>query len=115
MVRLGFGPDCGITWFLPRITRLPTALRMVTTGDILEAEECHREGLIDELVEEGEALETHDRKHAGPGGEPECPRCGTAMVRSVEKHPGPRSDESPFRVRLVCGSAACRAWTLYNW
>lgn len=65
--------------------------------------------------EEGDALETHDRKHAGPGGEPECPRCGTAMVRSVEKHRGPRSDESPFRVRLVCGSAACRAWTLYNW
>lgn len=56
MVRLGFAPDCGITWFLPRITRLPTALRMVTTGDILEAEECHREGLIDELVEPGEAL-----------------------------------------------------------
>jgi 2-(1,2-epoxy-1,2-dihydrophenyl)acetyl-CoA isomerase len=57
MVRLGFGPDCGITWFLPRITRLPTALRMITTGDILEAEECHREGLIDELVDEGHALE----------------------------------------------------------
>ncbi|MAJ61085.1 MAG: hypothetical protein CBC48_14615 [bacterium TMED88] len=55
MVRLGFAPDCGITWFLPRITRLPTALRMVTTGDILDAEECHREGLIDELVEPGEA------------------------------------------------------------
>ena len=57
MVRLGFGPDCGISWFLPRITRLPTALRMITTGDILGAEECHREGLIDELVEEGEALD----------------------------------------------------------
>lgn len=57
MVRLGFGPDCGITWFLPRVTRLPTALRMVTTGDILEAEECVREGLIDELVEPGQALE----------------------------------------------------------
>ncbi len=56
MVRLGFGPDCGISWFLPRITRLPTALRMITTGDILGAEECHHEGLIDELVEEGEAL-----------------------------------------------------------
>ena len=56
MVRLGFAPDCGITWFLPRVTRLPTALRMVTTGDILEAEECHREGLIDELVEPGQAL-----------------------------------------------------------
>jgi len=56
MVRLGFAPDCGITYFLPRITRLSTALRMVETGCILEAEEAHREGLIDELVEEGQAL-----------------------------------------------------------
>ena len=56
MVRLGFSPDCGITWFLPRITRLSTALRMVETGDILGAEECYKEGLLDELVEEGQAL-----------------------------------------------------------
>lgn len=56
MVRLGFAPDCGITWLLPRITRLSTALMMVETGRILEAEECHREGLLDELVEPGEAL-----------------------------------------------------------
>jgi 2-(1,2-epoxy-1,2-dihydrophenyl)acetyl-CoA isomerase len=56
MVRLGFGPDCGITYFLPRVARLPTALRMVTTGDILKADECLQEGLIDELVEVGEAL-----------------------------------------------------------
>ena len=56
MVRLGFAPDCGITYFLPRITRLSTALMMVETGRILEAEECHREGLLDELVEKGEAL-----------------------------------------------------------
>ncbi len=56
MVRLGFAPDCGITYFLPRITSLSTALMMVETGKILEAEECYEEGLIDELVDEGEAL-----------------------------------------------------------
>jgi 2-(1,2-epoxy-1,2-dihydrophenyl)acetyl-CoA isomerase len=56
MVRLGFAPDCGITYFLPRVTSLSTALMMVETGKILEAEEAHREGLIDELVEKGEAL-----------------------------------------------------------
>lgn len=56
MVRLGFAPDTGITYFLPRITRLSTALMMVETGRILESDECHREGLIDELVGEGEAL-----------------------------------------------------------
>jgi 2-(1,2-epoxy-1,2-dihydrophenyl)acetyl-CoA isomerase len=56
MVRLGFAPDCGITYFLPRVTRLSTALMMVETGRILEAEEAHREGLIDELVEKGQVL-----------------------------------------------------------
>jgi len=56
MVRLGFAPDTGITYFLPRVTRLSTALMMVETGRILEADECFREGLIDEMVGEGEAL-----------------------------------------------------------
>jgi len=56
MVRLGFAPDCGITYFLPRVTRLSTALDMIETGRIVESEECHREGLIDVLTEPGEAL-----------------------------------------------------------
>ncbi len=56
MVRLGFSPDCGITYFLPRITSLSTALMMVETGKILDAEEAHKAGLLDELVPEGEAL-----------------------------------------------------------
>jgi 2-(1,2-epoxy-1,2-dihydrophenyl)acetyl-CoA isomerase len=57
MIRLGFSPDCGVTYFLPRVTKLPVALRMVETGDIVEAEEAYRVGLIDELVEEGQALQ----------------------------------------------------------
>ena len=56
MVRLGFAPDCGITYFLPRITRLSTALMMVETGKILNADEAYQEGLIDELLEEGQDL-----------------------------------------------------------
>jgi len=56
MVRLGCAPDCGITYFLPRVTRLSTALDMIETGRIVESEECHREGLIDVLTEPGEAL-----------------------------------------------------------
>jgi len=57
MVRLGFSPDCGITYFLPHVTRLSTALMMVETGDILDAQTCLKEGLLDELVEEGKAME----------------------------------------------------------
>src|SRR5450759_5937372 len=56
MVRLGFAPDCGITYFRPRVTSLSTALMMVETGRILEADECLRHGLVDELVPSGEAL-----------------------------------------------------------
>jgi enoyl-CoA hydratase/carnithine racemase len=56
MVRLGFSPDCGITWLLPRVTSLSTALMMVETGRILDAREAHAAGLVDELVEEGQAL-----------------------------------------------------------
>jgi len=56
MVRLGFAPDCGITYFLPRITSVSNALMMVTTGRIVESQESFDIGLLDELVEEGQAL-----------------------------------------------------------
>jgi 2-(1,2-epoxy-1,2-dihydrophenyl)acetyl-CoA isomerase len=55
-VRRGFSPDCGLTYFLPRIAGLPMALHMVETGVMLDAQAAHEAGLIDELVEEGEAL-----------------------------------------------------------
>jgi 2-(1,2-epoxy-1,2-dihydrophenyl)acetyl-CoA isomerase len=57
-VRRGFSPDCGLTYFLPRIVGLPTALRMVETGVMLDASAAKEAGLIDELVDEGEALPT---------------------------------------------------------
>ncbi len=50
MVRLGFSPDCGVTWLLPRVTNLSTALMMVETGTILEAQDCLKYGLVDELA-----------------------------------------------------------------
>lgn len=62
-----------------------------------------------------EAVEAEDRRRPIPGGEPECPLCGADMVRHVEKHPAPRDGGSPFRVRLVCDSDECGAWTVYDW
>jgi hypothetical protein len=41
--------------------------------------------------------------------------CEAPMARMVERHPAPRTDESPFRVRLVCTSTECRRWTIYDW
>lgn len=66
-------------------------------------------------AEQAEALEALDRRKPAPGGEPDCPVCGSSMVRLVEKHPAPRADDSPFRVRLVCSSSTCGRWTVYDW
>lgn len=65
--------------------------------------------------EQGAALERLDREHPTAGGEPECPACSTRMARHVEQHLAPRSDASPFRVRLICPSPECACWTIYNW
>ena len=65
--------------------------------------------------EQAAELEVLDRSKPGPGGEPDCPACGTKMVRLVERHPAPRSDDSPFRVRLVCSSETCGRWAVYDW
>lgn len=65
--------------------------------------------------EQATRLEEEDRAHPAPGGEPDCPACGASMARMVERHPAPRSDASPFRVRLVCSSSDCRRWTVYDW
>ncbi|MCK0508125.1 enoyl-CoA hydratase/isomerase family protein [Aromatoleum anaerobium] len=53
---VGVAPDCGLSWFLPRIVGLPTALMMVESGKTFRAEECKEMGLIDELVPEGTAF-----------------------------------------------------------
>ncbi|MGH2599411.1 MAG: enoyl-CoA hydratase/isomerase family protein [Dehalococcoidia bacterium] len=55
-VKRGLHPDCGLSFFLPRIVGLPAALQMVTTGMMLDATEALAVGLLDELVEEGQAL-----------------------------------------------------------
>jgi hypothetical protein len=60
-------------------------------------------------------LEAADRDKPIPGGEPDCPRCGTKLTRRVERHPAPRGGNSPFRVRLVCPKMGCGAWTVYDW
>ncbi len=60
-------------------------------------------------------LERADRQNPIPGGEPPCPACGAKLARLVEAHQAPASSDSPFRVRLVCTSAECRRWTVYDW
>lgn len=54
---IGVSPDCGVSWFLPRLVGFSNALMMVETGRILKAEECKSIGLLDELLPEGEAFQ----------------------------------------------------------
>jgi 2-(1,2-epoxy-1,2-dihydrophenyl)acetyl-CoA isomerase len=55
-VKRGMAPECGLSYFLPRLVGVPEALRLVTTGAWVEAEEAKRIGLVDELAPKGEAL-----------------------------------------------------------
>ncbi len=51
---VGVSPDCGVSWFLPRLVGFSNALMLVETAKILKAEECKEIGLLDELVEKGQ-------------------------------------------------------------
>ncbi|MBV6417634.1 MAG: 1,2-epoxyphenylacetyl-CoA isomerase [Steroidobacteraceae bacterium] len=53
---IGVAPDCGLSYFLPRVVGLPKALMIAETGRIFKAEECRELGLLDELVPEGTSL-----------------------------------------------------------
>lgn len=55
-IKRGLHPDCGASFFLPRLVGLPMALKLVSTGMMLDAETAQRVGLLDEVVEEGGAL-----------------------------------------------------------
>jgi enoyl-CoA hydratase len=53
-VRLGLIPGGGGTQRLPRLIGAGRALRLILTGDLIDAEEAYRCGLVDELVDDTE-------------------------------------------------------------
>jgi enoyl-CoA hydratase len=52
-IRLGLIPGGGGTQRLPRLVGAGRALRMILTGDMIDADEAWRTGLVDELVDDG--------------------------------------------------------------
>lgn len=68
--RLGLAPDCGGSWFLPRLVGSARAMGLVLTGAALDAEQAESWGLIwkcvddEALLPEAEALAA--RLAAGP-------------------------------------------------
>lgn len=57
-VQIGLIPGAGGTQRLPRLIGLPNALEMITIGKPIKAEKAHTRGLVDEVVEQEELLET---------------------------------------------------------
>jgi len=69
-VRRGLIPDCGATFLLPRIVGIPKALELMLTGDLIDAAEAEKAGLVnrvyppDKLMEE--TLKFADKLSKGP-------------------------------------------------
>lgn len=54
-VKRGLMPDGGGTWTLPRLVGLGKALELMFTGELINAEESHRIGIINRLINSAEA------------------------------------------------------------
>ncbi len=55
-VRLGLVPDCGGTFFLPRLIGMARAAEMVFTGDTIDAEQALKLGLVSRVVPQDQLL-----------------------------------------------------------
>ena len=69
-VNVGLGDDMGGAWFLPRLVGLGKALELYLTGDIIDAAEALRIGMVNSVVEADElqtaTYELAARLAAGP-------------------------------------------------
>ena len=50
-IKVGYPPDVGGSWLLPRVVGMPKATQMILTGDAVPAEEALKIGLVDYLCE----------------------------------------------------------------
>lgn len=55
--RIGLAPDTGLSWSLPQRVGRSVARRMVLTASTVDADDALSCGLVDELVDDGKALD----------------------------------------------------------
>jgi len=68
-VKIGLVPDCGGTYFLPRLAGMQRAMALAMTGDRLSAEDAERFGVIWKCVDDAQlAAETEKFARALAGG-----------------------------------------------
>ena len=69
-IRIGLMPDAGVTFLLPRVIGLGRAMQMSMLGDVVDAEEAYRIGLVNTVVADDslseEARNLADRLAAMP-------------------------------------------------
>ncbi len=56
--KLGLVPDCGGSWFLPRVAGRARAMGLALLGDSLSAEQAAQWGMIWQLVDDAELADT---------------------------------------------------------
>jgi 2-(1,2-epoxy-1,2-dihydrophenyl)acetyl-CoA isomerase len=78
-VKIGFHPDWGGTYFLPRMVTANVACEMFFLGDAITADEAYRLGMLNRVVE-SDQLEAETRKLA------ERLRDGAAVSIAAAKH-----------------------------
>ena len=49
-VKLGLVPDCGSTYFLPRLIGLGKAMELAMLGDVISAQQAYNVGILNQLV-----------------------------------------------------------------